>query len=229
VTLQQPRDIVHDAITSRRSVRGYRSEAVPRETVERLLRVAGRAPSGSNMQPWKVHVVAGNALFRLSRVLLNAHESGEPAEREYRYYPEVWREPYLSRRRKVGWQLYEQVGVRKGDREASKRQHGLNYAFFGAPVGMIFCIDRDLGQGSYIDFGMFLQSIMIAARGEGLDTCPQAALANYPAHIRRELNIPDSEMILCGMSLGYADPDAPANSFEAERETIDVFASFHDN
>ncbi|WP_366656835.1 nitroreductase [Fodinicurvata sp. EGI_FJ10296] len=222
------RELVHGAITSRRSVRGFTDAPVSADVVRRLLDVARHAPSGSNMQPWKAHVVTGAALSRLSNALMAAHDSGEPAAREYDYYPQTWREPYLARRRKVGWQLYEQVGIARGDREASRRWHGRNYEFFGAPVGMIFSIDRDLGQGSLIDFGMFLQSLMIAARGEGLDTCPQAALANYPAILRDQLSIPEDELILCGLSLGHADPNAPANRFRAEREPVEAFARFHD-
>ena len=221
------REIVHDAISGRRSVRGFTDAPVSPDAVRRVLDVARRAPSGSNMQPWKVQVVTGAARDRLSRALIDAHESGEPTAREYDYYPENWREPYLTRRRRVGWQLYEKVGIQRGDRDASRRWHGRNYAFFDAPVGMIFSIDRDLGQGSLIDFGIFLQSLMIAARGEGLETCPQAALANYPAILRNHLSIPDDELILCGLSLGHADPNAPANQFTAEREPVEVFARFH--
>ncbi len=215
------------ALAGRRSIRAFLPTTVSREVIGRILDVSRRAPSASNMQPWKAHVLTGAARDRLSAALLEAHDAGVPAQREYDYYPQTWREPYLARRRAVGWQLYEAIGIGKGDRAASKRHHGRNYQFFGAPVGLIFSLDKDLGRGSLIDFGMFLQSIMIAARGEGLETCPQAALANYPHIVRQQLGIPDSEMILCGMSLGYADLSAPENSFTADREPVENFTRFH--
>lgn len=219
---------VYYAMESRRSVRAFRDTPVSEETIRRMLKAASRAPSGSNMQPWKVHVVLGGSLERLRKALVRAHDERVPHAREYDYYPETWRDPYLSRRRKVGWQLYEKIGVARGDREGSRRQHGRNYRFFDAPVGLIFCIDRDLNLGSVLDYGMFLQSLMIAARAEGLDSCPQAALANYPEVVRSCLGIPSDEMILCGMSIGYADESAPANDVTSEREVVDVFAVIHD-
>lgn len=218
---------VEHAIMSRRSVRGFLAAPVGRATVERLLEVASRAPSGSNIQPWKVHVLVGAALDRLTKELVAAHFGGLPEAREYDYYPTVWRSPYLERRRKLGWELYRLTGVEKGDRDGSLRQRGKNYTFFGAPVGLIFTIDRDLGQGSWLDFGMFLQNIMVAARGHGLDTCPQAAIANYPEIIRSQLGIPQGEMIVCGMALGVADPSEPSNGLVSEREPVSGFATFH--
>lgn len=220
-------EAVERAITSRRSVRGFLPVPIPREQVERILAIASRAPSGSNIQPWKVHVLMGPALERLKHELCAAHFGGEPEAREYEYYPTNWRSPYLERRRKLGWELYRLTGVQKGDYDASLRQRGKNYVFFGAPVGMVFTIDRDLGRGSWLDFGMFLQNIMIAARGFGLDTCPQAAIANYPQILRRQLKIGDDQMIICGMAFGLADPDEPANRLVSEREPVDAFTTFH--
>src|SRR5690606_26043228 len=135
----------------------------------------------SNVQPWEVHVVSGAARDRMSAALLQAHESGVPPTNEYNYYPVKWRSPYIDRRRATGWGLYSLLGIQKGDRVASSRQHGRNYAFFDAPTVLVFTIDRDLEVGSWLDYGMFLQNIMIAARSYGLHTCPQAALANYPS------------------------------------------------
>lgn len=221
------RRTVEWAITSRRSVRGFLPTPVGREVVEHLLAVASRAPSGSNVQPWKVHVVSGPALERLKQELTAAHFGGVPEAREYEYYPTEWRSPYLERRRKLGWELYRLTGVARGDHEAGLRQRGRNYAFFGAPVEMIFTIDRDLGQGSWLDFGMFLQNIMIAARGHGLDTCPQAAIANYPDILRRQLGIGADQTIICGMALGVADPAEPANRLVSEREPVEGFTTFH--
>ena len=218
---------VEEAIATRRSVRGFLGTPVGMPVVARLLELAARAPSGSNIQPWKVHVVTGPALARLTAAMLAAHEAGEPEAREYAYYPLAWRAPYLDRRRRAGWQLYELAGVARGDRAGASRQRGRNYTFFGAPVGLVFTIDRDLERGSWLDYGMFLQTLMIAARGHGLDTCPQAAIANHPAILREHLSIPPGEMVVCGMALGHADPGEPANALVTEREPVAAFATFH--
>ncbi|WP_279359386.1 nitroreductase [Methylobacterium indicum] len=219
---------VDAAITSRRSVRGFRPDPVPTATIRDLLALAVRAPSGSNIQPWKVHVVTGAALARLTDALSAAHESDTPEGREYEYYPVTWREPYLGRRRALGWQLYGLAGIAKGDTAGAKRQMGRNFTFFGAPAGLVFTIDRDLEQGSWLDYGMFLQTLMLAARGRGLDTCPQAAIASYPGVVRGQLGIPESEMVVCGMALGFADPEEPVNRLRAEREPVESYALFHD-
>ena len=220
-------DSVAEAIESRRSVRGFLDKPVDPALIERLLALAGRAPSGSNIQPWKLHVLTGPALARLTGALTAAHFRGEPEAREYEYYPTRWREPYLGRRREIGWRLYELAGVARGDHKGSLRQRGRNYAFFGAPVGLVFTIDKDLEQGSWLDYGMFLQTLMIAARGAGLDTCLQAAIASYPAIVRREVGIPEDETIVCGMALGYADPDEPTNALRAERAPVSAYTTVH--
>ena len=218
---------VDAAIASRRSVRGFLPDPVPTATIRDLLALAGRAPSGSNIQPWKVHVVTGAALARLTAALSAAHESDVPEAREYEYYPVTWREPYLGRRRSLGWQLYGLAGIEKGDKAGARRQLGRNFTFFGAPVGLVFTIGRDLEQGSWLDYGMFLQTLMLAARGRGFDTCPQAAIASYPGVVRGELGIPQSETVVCGMALGFADPDEPVNALRAEREPVESYAVFH--
>ncbi|KMO33793.1 nitroreductase [Methylobacterium tarhaniae] len=221
------RNAVDEAIISRRSVRGFLPEPVPDATIRDLITLAGRAPSGSNIQPWKVHVVTGAALARLTGALSAAHESGAPEARDYEYYPVDWRNPYLARRRALGWQLYGLAGIGKGDREGARRQMGRNFVFFGAPVGLVFTIDRDMEQGSWLDYGMFLQTLMLAARGRGLDTCPQAAIASYPGVVQEQLGIPESEIVVCGMALGIADPDEPVNGLRAEREPIETYTVFH--
>ncbi len=222
----RPAATAEEAILSRRSVRAFRDTEVPRALVERILAVAARAPSGSNLQPWKVYVVTGAAKAALTAEILEAYFAGDGHSEEYDYYPDPWREPYLSRRRKVGYDLYGILGIARGDREAMRRQLARNYEFFGAPVGLIFTIDRDLPVGAWLDYGGFLQSIMIAARGFGLDTCPQQAFAKYHRILTRRLGIPDDEMVVCGMALGYADTEAPVNRLETERVPVAEFATF---
>jgi nitroreductase len=223
-----PHHIVDEAIRSRRSVRGFLPTPVPMETVKEILSVASYAPSGSNIQPWKVHVITGRTREELSAALLQAHARRQPELREYEYYPVQWRSPYIERRRQTGWGLYQTVGVAKGDRDGSARQHARNYAFFGAPVVLMFCIDNDLEKGSWLDFGMFVQNIMISARGRGLHTCPQAALANYPEIVKSRLDIGADQTLVCGMSMGYEDPDCVANRFRPPRIALDDFVTYHD-
>lgn len=220
-------DIVVDAITSRRSVRGFLPEPVSVDLISKILATATYAPSGSNIQPWKVHVVMGAKRDELSRLLLDAHNRKLPENREYEYYPVQWRSPYIERRRETGWGLYETLGIKKGDRQASAMQHGKNYAFFGAPVVLIFAIDKDLQQGSWLDYGMFLQNIMVSARGCGLHTCPQAALANYPDIIKSQLGIAADQTVICGISMGYEDTGCPANQYRPARIGLDDFVTFH--
>ena len=222
-------DTVLQAITSRRSIRGFRDTPVPRATVETILTAAARAPSATNTQPWRVHVLTGASRARLVDVLLAERATGAPEPTpEYPYYGGEMPEPYLARRRTVGWQLYGLLGIAKGDRAGARGWHDRNFSFFGAPVGMIFTVDRRLGLGAYLDLGMFMQNIMVAARGFGLDTCPQAAFAGYHATIRRELALPAEDMVLCGMALGWADPDAAANTLVAERAALADFVTFVD-
>ena len=221
-------DPVEDAILTRRSIRAFLPDPVPRATVERILAVASRSASGSNIQPWKVRVVAGAARKRLSQAILEAiaREGPEGHKRDWNYYPVKWREPFLSRRRKLGWDMYSLIGVKKGDFEGTQRQHHRNFEFFDAPVGMIFTLDEDLEIGSFIDLGIFLQGIMVAARAHGLHTCPQAAFADYHAVIARELAIPEREIVICGMALGRADEAHPINALVSERAPVAEFASF---
>ncbi|HSO07492.1 MAG TPA: nitroreductase [Pelomicrobium sp.] len=219
--------LVDRAITSRRSVRRFLPTPVPRETVEDILAVASRAPSGTNTQPWRVVVVAGERRAALSRAIMLAYETEPDQHREeYHYYPLQWSEPYLSRRRKIGWDLYGLLGIAKEDKAGMHRQFGRNYVFFDAPVGLIFTIERSLERGSWLDYGMFLENVMIAARGRGLDTCPQAAFNRFHRVIAQELELQPEEMVVCGMSLGYADPDAPENRLVTEREPVSGFARF---
>jgi nitroreductase len=225
---------VRDALLGRRSVRAFLSTPVERVVLEQILSAASRSPSGTNMQPWRVYVVTGDARERLSSLVLATRDAEPDRERgprpfgEYDYNPEPLAEPYKSRRSKVGWDLYKLLNVAKGDRRASWLAAGRNFEFFGAPVGMIFTIDRYLQKGSWLDYGIFLQSIMLAARDFDLHTCCQAAWRHYHDVIRTAIGIPENEVIVCGMSLGYADPNAPANLLRSEREPIESFVRFVD-
>ncbi len=220
---------VNAAITSRRSLRAFLPVPVDRAVIEDILGVSARAPSGTNTQPWRVYVLTGEAKAGLSRKILAVHN--DPAQRalhteEYAYYPTDWRSPYLDRRRKVGWDLYGLLGIDKTDKARMHAQHGRNYAFFGAPVGLIFTIDRVMRQGSWLDYGMFLENIMVSARGHGLDTCPQAAFLQFHRIITEHVGAGPEEQVVCGMSMGYADPDAIENTLVTERAPIREFARF---
>ena len=218
---------VDDAITSRRSVRRFLPTAVPAATVEAILDAAARAPSGTNMQPWRGYVLAGGARDALIAAVQAVYDAGEAGHRqEVQYYPDSFFEPYLSRRRAVGWDLYGLLGIAKGDAAKMKAQHRRNFQFFDAPVGMIFTIDRRLATGSWLDYGMFLQNVMTAARGRGLDTCPQAAWTQYHRVIRPVLGLGEEETVVCGMALGFADPDAPENRLVTSRAPAGSFMRF---
>jgi nitroreductase len=225
----QSTSAVEEAITTRRSVRAFLPTPVARATIERILEVAARAPSGTNTQPWRVYVLTGAPLKALSDRLVAAYDDLEERAlhtEEYAYYPTEWRTPFIERRRKVGWDLYALLGIAKTDKERMHAQHRRNYQFFDAPVGLMFTIDRVMRQGSWLDFGMFLQSVMVAARGHGLDTCPQAAFTQFHRIITAELGAPTNEQLVCGMSLGLADPKAIENSLVTEREPVSSFATF---
>src|ERR1700680_833248 len=222
------RSIVDEAITTRKSVRAFLPTPVERATIEELLAVASRSPSGSNIQPWKVRVVAGDVKENLTRAILDAVERDgfDKYQREWNYYPVRWREPFLGRRRKIGWDMYSLLGVGKGDFEGTPPAGLRNFGFFGAPGGMIFTLDEDLEIGSWLDLGIFLGAVMVAARGRRLDTCPQAAFADFHTIIRPLLGIPNNEIIVCGMALGHIDPAAPVNALVTERAPISDFATF---
>lgn len=220
---------VDDAIASRRSVRRFRPDPIEPSIVAGILSIASRAPSGTNMQPWRVHVLTGQAKRRLTDAIQDAYaaeESGRPYSRLY--YMDTIREPYLSRRRKVGWDLYGLLGIGKGDRAGTRRFHARNYDFFGAPVGLIFTVEADLGWCSWLDFGMFIQNVMLAARGRDLHTCPQAAFNPYGEVVRRVLGLGPESEIVCGMALGHEDPAAPENRLRTVREPVSGFATFLD-
>jgi len=225
---QPPISFVDQAILSRKSVRAFLPTPVPRDTVIELLELASRSPSGSNIQPWRVRVIAGESKRRLTQAIYDAVEKDgfESYQREWNYYPERWREPFLARRRKIGWGMYSRLGVKKGDFEGTHKARLRNYDFFGAPVGLICTLDEDLEIGSWLDFGIFLGTLMVAARARGLHTCAQAAFADFHSIIRPQLGIPDSEVVICGMGIGHIDPDAPVNTLETERASVEEFTTF---
>ncbi|MEJ7806883.1 MAG: nitroreductase [Telluria sp.] len=224
-------ETVDAAILSRHSVRAFLPDPVERADIARILEVAARAPSGTNTQPWKVYVLTGGAKRALSDAILAAHADPVIAAthtEEYAYYPREWVSPYIDRRRKVGWDLYALLGLTREDKAGMAAQHGRNYRFFDAPVGFIFTIERVMEQGSWLDYGMFLQSIMVAARGRGLDTCPQAAFTQYHTIIEEQLGLPPGEMVVCGMALGYADRAKIENTLVTAREPVAGFARYFD-
>jgi len=215
---------VDTAILSRFSARAFLPQAVERSVLEEVLQVAARAPSGTNTQPWKVYVLQGAKRDELVAKTCAAHDaiSANPAlaaeyAEVYDYYPEKWVSPYIDRRRECGFGLYGVLGIGKGDKDRMHQQHQMNFRFFDAPVGLIFTIDKVMGRGSLLDYGMFLQSIMLAARARGLHTCPQAAWNNFSKIILPHVGAGESEMVVCGMALGYADESALVNTFQTTR------------
>jgi nitroreductase len=216
------------ALRARGSTRAFTQRMVPAELLEQILDAARYAPSGSNIQPWQVHAVAGDVRERLCAETVAA-ASGDRSTYPfaYNYYPVDWREPYLARRRACGWGLYSLLGIGRGDRSAAAAHEIRNYDLFGAPVGLFFFIDADLQPGSWLDYGMFIQSVMLAAQSLGLATCPQAAWVPFHSIVRRHLGVPEGPILVCGLALGYADPAAPINSYRPARLEVQQFAQLH--
>lgn len=219
---------VHEALKSRRSVRRFLPDPVPRETLERILEGAAYAPSGHNIQPWQVYVVTGATKARVSEAVLGAIEAGKPYDEEFDYYPVEWFEPYQARRRGVGYALYETLGIARDDRDRRQAQMLENFKFFGAPVGLFVTFDRRLSTGTFMDIGMFIENILIGARGEGLHTCGQVAWCGHHKAIRPILGIPDQQMFVCGISLGHEDTTAPENTLRVEKVMPDAFTTWLD-
>ena len=221
---------VDHAITSRMSARAFTSRSVPRELITEILQVASRAPSGTNTQPWKVYVLSGAKRDELVARVCAAHdaiaanpEEGKKYQAQYDYYPTQWVSPYIDRRRENGWSLYGLLGIGKGDKDKMHAQHQRNFKLFDAPVGLLFTIDPIMGRGSLLDYGMFLQNVMLAARARGLHTCPQAAWNGMARLILPHIGAGEGEMLVCGMSLGYADEAAPVNGFHTPRVPVAEF------
>jgi nitroreductase len=227
--------IVDAAITSRMSTRAFTPQPVPRDTLTAMLDVAARAASGTNTQPWKVYVLQGASRDSLVEKVCAAHDAVRATpelaahyREEYDYYPTKWASPFIERRRENGWGLYGLLGIGKGDKDKMHAQHQGNYRFFDAPVGLMFTIDRVLGRGSLVDYGMFLEALMVAARGRGLHTCPQAAWNPFAKIILPHIGASAEEMLVCGMSLGYADDDHIVNSFRTPRVAAAEFTQWLD-
>jgi len=225
--------VVDAAITSRMSARAFTAQPVPRATIAELLQVASRSPSGTNTQPWKVYVLQGSSRNTLCEKVCTAHDAiranpelAAQYREEYDYYPEKWVSPYIDRRRENGWSLYGLLGIGKADKDKMHLQHQRNYKFFDAPVGLMFTMDKVMGRGSLVDYGMFLQNIMVAARGHGLHTCPQAAWNGFAKIILPHIGAGPDEMLVCGMALGYADESALVNTFHTPRVSAEDFTSW---
>ena len=224
---------VDQAITTRMSARAFTAQPVPREVLTHLLELAARSPSGTNTQPWKVYVLQGQSRDSLVQKVCAAHDeirANPDKAAEYReaydYYPEKWVSPFIDRRRENGWSLYGLLGIGKGDKDKMHAQHQRNYRFFDAPVGLMFTVDKVMGRGSLVDYGMFLQTLMVAARGHGLHTCPQAAWNAFAKIILPHMGAGDNEMLVCGMSLGYADESDIVNTFRTPRESVASFTTW---
>ncbi len=224
---------VDAAISSRMSARAFTSQPVDRTVIEHLLQVASRAPSGTNCQPWRVYVLQGASQAQLVEQVCTAHDAirANPAlaaeyVEEYDYYPQKWISPYIDRRRENGWGLYGLLGIGKADKDKMHAQHQRNFRFFDAPVGLMFTVDRAMGRGSLVDYGAFLQSIMVAARGHGLHTCPQAAWNGFAKIILPHIGAGPDEMLVCGMALGYADDAAVVNTFQTPRVPVKDFTTW---
>jgi nitroreductase len=224
---------VAEAIDQRMSVRAFTKQAIPHEQILKLLNLAARAPSGTNTQLWKACVLEGQKLQILCDQVCAAYDSivsnpelAKDFQEAYDYYPSKWFSPYIDRRRENGWGLYGLLGITKSDKDKMHIQHRKNFQFFGAPVGIFFTIDKELGRGSLLDYGMFLQNFMIAAKEEGLDTCPQAAWNTYAKIILPMITAKQNEMLVCGMALGYVDKTDIVNTFRTPRVPAEEFTTW---
>ena len=218
---------VFEAIESRKSIRAFTDQPVEKELLDKLLQISQRSPSGTNTQPWYVYLCTGGVKQAITDDVLKMAAEGKSKKYEdYDYYPPVWLDVHQARRRAVGWGLYGLLGIEKGDREGSARQGARNFKFFDAPVGLFVTVDSYVTRGSWADAGMYIQTIMLAARGLGLHTCPQAAWIPLQEPVFKHLDIPDDQELVTGMSLGYADKDAIENTLMGEREDVSNVARF---
>jgi len=218
---------VNDALNFRKSTRAFTDQKVDEALIRKILTAAACAPSGVNSQPWEVVVLSGEKKLYLQEKIESAFRGGQKANMDYSYYPNEWKSPFKDRRKECGLLMYKTLGIGREDRDRQTDQWAANYRAFDAPVMMLFMMDKIMEAGSFMDFGMFLQSIMLSAVSEGLATCPQAALGEYPDIIREEFGYSDDMIVMCGMAMGYEDESALVNSYRTSRENIDNFTQFH--
>lgn len=218
---------IEEAIRSRKSVRAFTDQEVSKEQIERILELSQRSPSGTNTQPWHTYVVTGEVKDAIIKDVGELFDQGKASKYEdFDYYPAEWKPVHRDRRRELGWDLYGLVGIEKGDREGTARQSKRNFCFFDAPVGVFFTTDAYLGRGSWFDTGLYMQTVMLAARAEGLHTCPQAAWISFQEPIFRHLNIPDDQVLVSGMALGYEDTSKIENTLVSKREPMEHVVKF---
>jgi nitroreductase len=211
---------VSDAVAARRSVRGFLDRPVDIALVQRLVAAASRAPSGGNLQPWHIDIVAGEAMNRLKQTMMGKLASG-PETHEYDIYPTELVAPYRDRRFAVGEAMYAHIGIPREDKLARRMWFARNFAFFGAPLALFMTVDKRMGPPQWSDLGMFLQTFMLLAVEAGLATCAQECWAIYPETIRAFLDTSDDRMLFCGMAVGYEDPNEPANQLRTDRAAMD--------
>lgn len=217
---------VKDALEQRKSVRAYLDKEVEQGKIKAILAAASHAPSGVNTQPWQVAVVTGETKAKLQTKIETIFRGGDRGKANYSYYPKEWKEPYTSRRKACGLQMYKALEIKREDKERQMNQWAANYRSFDAPVMLLFFMDADMQAGSFMDYGMFLQSIMLAAVEQGLATCPQASIADYPELIKEELGYQEDLIVLCAIALGYEDTDALVNSYRTPREEVNTFTKY---
>ena len=217
-----------EAIKNRKSVRAYTNKPVEKDTILKILEAARFAPSGTNTQPWQVFVLTGKTKKHIQEKLETAFRTGAEKNPDYKYYPDEWISPYNDRRKATGLALYKSLEIKREDSQKKIDQWAKNYRSFDAPVMIFFFMDPVMNQGSYLDYGMFLQNFMLAALEEGLGTCAQGALGEYPDIVKSELGIAKEKILICGMALGYEDTDDPVNGFRTEREEVESFTAFFD-
>ena len=213
---------VTEAVVRRKSVRAFTDEPVSDDVLRELLTTASRAPSGGNVQPWRIVVVNGESMTRF-REFISQRQPGRPA---YDIYPPNLHEPYRSSRFKIGEDMYASIGVGRDDKEGRLAQFAKNLDFFGAPAAIFCFIDRKMGPPQWSDLGMYLQTFMLLAQEAGLDTCPQEAWAVHEPAVMEFAEVPEELQLFCGVAIGTADPDHPINGVQSEREPFDVFARF---
>jgi len=219
---------IFETLKHRKAVRAYLDKSVEKEKINAIVDAARHAPSGVNTQPWQVAVVTGNTKHTLQNKLEATFRAGNKGQADYTYYPTQWIEPYKTRRKECGLLMYQTLKIERSDTQRQQDQWAANYRSFDAPVMLLFFMDENMQTGSYIDYGMFLQSVMLAAVELGLATCPQASIADYPELIKSELGYTDNRVLLCGMALGYEDKDADVNSYRTSREDVESFTDYFD-